>query len=213
MDRLLEGHRRFQDDFVKREQALVRRLAEASHQPCHTLVVACSDSRVVPEKIVDVWPGELFVVRNVANIVPPRGEGDSSVGAVLEYALGHLPDLKRIIVWGHYGCGGMKALLAGPEALEAAPAVRAWVTLAEEARRRLEQEEGERGVQERWDRLVELNVMVQLDHLLTYPVVAEAAEAGRVELHGWVYDLATGRLKAYHEERGFQWVEEAREGV
>jgi carbonic anhydrase len=207
MERLLQGHGRFRAGFVEREKDLFRRLAEASHQPCYTLAVTCSDSRVVPELIVDARPGELFVVRNVANIVPPRGEGDSSVGAVLEYALGHLPDMEQIVVWGHYGCGGIKALLEGTEALVAEPALRAWVTLAEEALRRLEREEDERGAQERWDRLVELNVVLQMDHLLGYPVVAEAVEAGRVRLNGWVYDLATARLKAYHEEHGFQWVE------
>lgn len=214
MERLLEGHRRFQAEVVERQKDLFRCLAEASHQPCHTLVVACSDSRVVPETIVDARPGELFVVRNVANIVPPHEAGDSSVGAVLEYALGHLPDLKRVIVWGHYGCGGMKALLEGPEALEAEPKLRQWVDLAEGAHRRLEQEEeGLETVQERWDRLVELNVVLQLEHLLTYPTVAEAVEAGRVSLHGWVYDLAAARLKAYRAERGFQWVEEGWQSV
>ncbi len=114
MERMLSGHREFMAGYFKREKALFRGLAEASDQPCRALVVACSDSRVVPELIVDARPGDIFMVRNVANIVPPMGAADSSAGAAIEYALGHLPDLKHVIVWGHYGCGGVKALLEGP---------------------------------------------------------------------------------------------------
>jgi carbonic anhydrase len=115
--------------------------------------------------------------------------------------------LDHVVVWGHYGCGGVRALLEGPEGLKAEPKLLDWVSIAEEARLRLEQEEGMgEGVQERWDRLVELNVMLQMEHLLSYPVVNEALEAGRVKIHGWVYDLASAKLKSYHPEVGFQWV-------
>ena len=207
MDRMLSGHRQFMAGYFEREKALFRGLAEASDQPCRALVVACSDSRVVPELIVDARPGDIFMVRNVANIVPPMGSADSSAGAAIEYALGHLPDLKHVIVWGHYGCGGVKALLEGTDALEAEPKLRQWVSLAQEARRRLDEEGGLETVDERWRRLVELNVVLQQEHLLSYPVVAEALEARRVELHGWLYDINTSRLKSYHPELGFQWVE------
>ncbi|MFQ6672498.1 MAG: carbonic anhydrase [Candidatus Tectimicrobiota bacterium] len=213
MERLLSGYQRFRAGDLQCKKALFQRLAEAPHQPCHTLVVACSDSRVVPELIVDAQPGELFVVRNVANIVPPLASPESGVGAALQYAMGHLPAIERVIVWGHYGCGGVKALLDGPEALEAEPHVRTWASLAEEARLRLLLE-GEAGsTQELWDRLVELNVLLQLEHLLSYPAVAEAVEAGRLQLHGWLYDLASARLKAYHPEGGFQWVADGPPGV
>lgn len=207
MERLLRGHKRFRSEYFEREESLFRQLAEASHQPCHTFVISCSDSRVVPELVTGARPGELFVVRNVANIVPPREGGHSSAGAAVEYALGHLPELDHVVVCGHYGCGGVKALLEGPEGLEAEPKLRDWISLASEARGRLEAEEGlGQEDQERWDRLVELNVVLQVEHLLSYPQVEEALEAGRVKLHGWVYELASARLKAYHPELGFQWV-------
>jgi carbonic anhydrase len=198
---------RFRSEYFEREESLFRHLAEASHQPCHTFVISCSDSRVVPELVTGAGPGDLFVVRNVANIVPPQATAHASTGAAVEYALGHLPDLDHVVVWGHYGCGGVRALLEGPEGLKAEPKLLDWVSIAEEARLRLEQEEGMgEGVQERWDRLVELNVMLQMEHLLSYPVVNEALEAGRVKIHGWVYDLASAKLKSYHPEVGFQWV-------
>lgn len=207
MERLLGGHRRFKMDAFGRDEELFRRLAEAPHQPCHTLVISCSDSRVVPELVASAQPGDLFVVRNVANIVPPLASAHASTGAAVEYALGHLSALEHVIVWGHYGCGGMRALLEGPETLEAEPKLIEWITLAEEARLRLEQEDDLESVQEQWDRLVELNVILQLEHLMSYPVVVEAVEAERVRLHGWVYDLASARLKSFHPEVGFQWIE------
>jgi carbonic anhydrase len=208
MERLVRGHKKFRSDYFESEEAFFRQLAEASHQPCHSFVIACSDSRVVPELVTSARPGELFVVRNVANIVPPRAAVHVSTGAAVEYALGHLPELGHVVVWGHYGCGGVKALLDGTEKLEAEPKLRQWVSLAEEARQRLEQEASlGADVGERWRRLVELNVILQMENLLSYPVVAEAAEAGRVKLHGWVYDLESARLKAYHPDKGFQWLE------
>ncbi len=125
VERMLSGHQRFMAGYFEREKALFRGLAEASDQPCLALVVACSDSRVVPELIVDARPGDIVLVRTVANIVPPRGSAASSAGAAIEYARGHLPDLKHVIVWGHYGCGGVKALLEGTDALEKRPNRRA----------------------------------------------------------------------------------------
>lgn len=208
MERLVGGHKKFRSEYFEREDTLFRELAEASHQPCHTLVISCSDSRVVPELVTSARPGELFVVRNVANIVPPSDTVHASAGAAVEYALGHLPDLDHVVVWGHYGCGGMKALLEGTDKLEEEPKLREWVSLAAEARKRLEEEEGPGGDgEERWNRLVELNVVLQMEHLLGYPQVAEAVETGRVKLHGWVYDLVSARLKAYHPDEGFQWIE------
>lgn len=208
MERLVRGHKRFRSEYFEREESLFKRLATAPHQPCHTLVISCSDSRVVPELVTSAQPGELFVVRNVANIVPPPDAPHTSAGAAVEYALGHLPDLDHVVVWGHYGCGGVKALLEGTEKLEDEPKLRDWVSLSTEARRRLDMDEAAgSSAEERWMRLVELNVILQMEHLLGYPVVAEAVEASRVKIHGWVYDLASARLKAYHPDLGFHWIE------
>lgn len=207
MKRLIEGHKLFRAEYFEREETLFRDLARASHQPCHTFVISCSDSRVVPELVTASRPGELFVIRNVANIVPPSSAVHASTGAAVEYAMGHLPELDHVVVWGHYGCGGVKALLEGLEALESEPKLRDWMALAAEALRLLGEEAGPRSHQERWDRLVELNVLLQMEHLLSYPAVVEAVENGRVKLHGWVYELSSARLKHYHPEMGFKWIE------
>jgi carbonic anhydrase len=206
MERLVEGYRKFLSEVFEPRKESFLSLARAPHQPCHTLVVSCSDSRVIPEVITQAEPGELFVVRNVANIVPPLGEEHSSAGAAVEYALGHLPEIRFLVVMGHYGCGGMKALLEPPKEEPQEPSLSRWLSLSLEARRRLEAELPEASFQDRWDRLVEINVLLQMEHLGTYPQVARALREGRLELLGWVYDLASGRIKAYRPEEGFQWL-------
>ena len=159
--------------------------------------LGCSDSRVIPEVLTHAVPGELFVVRNVANLLPPVERRIVSAGAALEYAVGHL-HVRHLIVCGHDLCGGVRAALDGGVDNAAYPALGEWLEgLAPVVERtRSVPEDGGR----RWRRTVEENVLQQLSNALGYPAVARAVEAGEIDLHGWVFDLGTGTLRVYHRE-------------
>ena len=139
-------------------------------------------------------PGELFVVRNVANLVPRAERADASVGAALEYAVQAL-HVGHIVVCGHYQCGGVKAMIDGVDG-ERMPELAAWIAEAAVTN------SAARGAPsaEQWDRAVEENVLDQLANLSTHPCVRERLEAGTLQLHGWVYDLRGG-LRVYDDEQ------------
>lgn len=193
VDTLLRGHAAFRSDYVPRQRSFLHQLA-SEHQSPGALYIGCSDSRVIPELLTSSHPGELFVLRNVANIVPPLSHADSSVGAAIEYAVGAL-HVQHIIVCGHTGCGGIHALLEGRD-LAAMPSVREWLEVARPALATINTTAPDRG----WDEAVCHSALLQLDHLLTYPCVAEAVAADRVDLHAWVYDMHAMRLLVYDPE-------------
>lgn len=192
MQKLLRGHAHWREAFAAGEQELLRRMAE--QQSPSALYVGCSDSRVIPERLTGARPGELFVVRNVANAVPPFEHSNVSVGAALEYAVEVLkvPD---VIVCGHSRCGGVKAVLDEPPVVRTLPSLAQWLdgiapAIKESVRPGLDEEA-------QWRVSVECNVLAQLRNLLTYPVVRDRFERGELHLHGWVYDLAGGGLSVY----------------
>jgi carbonic anhydrase len=189
---LLRGNRRFRQEFVAGERDFLERLASEGQSP-DALYIGCSDSRVVPELLTHSSPGELFVLRNVANLVPVFADPDSSVGAAIEYAVGHL-QVAHVIVCGHYGCGGVKAALDGLEHVRGLPSLYEWLT---EVRAAAEGVDPTLDPETRWRRAVEESVVFQLGNLPTYPAVESALAAGRLALHGWVYDLHTGSLSVY----------------
>ncbi|TCV94817.1 carbonic anhydrase [Luteibacter rhizovicinus] len=170
----------------------------ATGQAPHTLFITCADSRVVPEMITQTQPGELFVCRNIGNIVPGYGEMLGGVSAVVEYAIMVL-GVSQIVVCGHTDCGAMKGLLA-PDSTRGMPTVEAWLRNAEAARsaifaRRLE---GADAMQA----LIEENVRLQLIHLRTHPAVAAGLAERRLALQGWVYDIEHGRVSILDEAAG-----------
>jgi carbonic anhydrase len=168
----------------------------AKGQAPATLFITCSDSRIVPELITQTAPGELFVLRNAGNLVPPWTAEHTGEAATIEYAVKVLK-VREIVVCGHSHCGAMQALL-NPESVAELPAVKQWLT---HAQRTLEEIanlplEGE-GSDESEDLLttaVKCNVIVQLAHLRTYPAVAETEDRGELVLHGWYYRFETGEL-------------------
>jgi carbonic anhydrase len=193
VDELLKGHKSFRRDYVSAEGAFLRKLASQAQNP-GALYIGCSDSRVVPELLTSSSPGELFVVRNVANLLPRLENADASVGAALEYAVGVL-GVPHIVVCGHYGCGGVEAMLDGGKKLTAYPSLKEWlanVSDAVDAAREVEADEGAF-----WRRAVERNVILQLANVTTFPVASEALEAGNLALHGWVYDIEALELRVY----------------
>jgi carbonic anhydrase len=201
MDKFIRGHASFRSDYVAAEKDFLRRLASEGQSP-DALFIGCSDSRVVPELLTTSSPGDLFVVRNVANAVPPLQNVDSSVGAALEYATVHL-GVPHVIVCGHYGCGGVKAVLdakAGKILAHAdeTPSLVEWLgnigqglspdpTVDEDAR---------------WRSAVEDNVLEQMAHLTTFPSVRARLDSGALQLHGWIYDIYGHTLKVYDVDSG-----------
>ncbi len=191
-----QAHELFQRAYAGHEREFLEDLVAHGQHPL-AFFLGCSDSRVIPELLTHAVPGELFVVRNVANLLPPVERRIVSAGAALEYAVEHL-HVRHLIVCGHDLCGGIRAALDGGVARDATPALAEWLDgLAPVVERtRSLPEEGGR----RWRQAVEENVLEQLSNALGYPAVARAVEAGEIELHGWVFDLGTGALRAYHRE-------------
>ncbi len=188
LDELLLGNERFRNDVYNYSIEQYQELAAA--QEPGVLWIGCSDSRSDPERITDAGPGEIFVTRNVGNIVPNH---DWSLAAVVEYSINYL-QVQEIIVCGHSDCGAMKAL----DQNLTDPYIPLWLNDAREAQTRVDsqipapvtpEEKSERA------RQIELeNVRLQVEHLMTYPSVKEAVEEGRVHVHGLYYDLSTGVL-------------------
>jgi carbonic anhydrase len=178
-----------------------RRFRKLAHsQSPDTLFIACSDSRVVPDLLASTKPGELFTVRNVGNLVPPATAdgislGDLSEASAIEYAVLILK-VSNIVVCGHSECGAMKAVLtdhAGPET----PNLSKWLHHARPAASRLENESALNGKLKPHDLLSQLNVLVQLEHLTSYPIVRDNVAAGILTLSGWWFEVATGNMYAY----------------
>jgi carbonic anhydrase len=200
---LIEGIERYER--LHRPHYSERFAALAGGQTPLALFLTCSDSRVVPNLVASADPGELFVVRNVANLVPPDvsnelgAGGDASVAAAVWYALEVL-GVREIIVCGHSGCGGVKALLA-PEP-PPSPALRRWLAPAEsslEIWRRLGPFDPAFPPH---DQLSQVTTRHQLDNLRTYSFVQDRAERGDVRLHAWWFDIRAGRMLAYSEQHG-----------
>ncbi|NOY29884.1 MAG: carbonic anhydrase [Planctomycetes bacterium] len=199
MQKLVEGIHQFQKDVFSSKQRLFEGLAEGQ-QPL-ALFITCSDSRINPNLLTQTEPGELFILRNAGNIVPPYGAVEGGEAATIEYAVSVL-GVKDIIVCGHSHCGAMGGLL-DLSGLEKLPAVRSWLSHSESTLRIVE--ENYAHITEPTARLtvtVEENVLVQLEHLRTHPTVAAALGRKDIDLHGWVYKFETGQVFGYHPEEG-----------
>jgi carbonic anhydrase len=170
---------------------LFRKLATS--QTPRTLFISCSDSRMVPELVTQREPGDLFVIRNAGNIVPSFGPEPGGVSATVEYAVAAL-GVTDVVICGHSDCGAMTAV-ATCKCLDHMPAVANWLRYADSAK--LVNESREHATQrERVDSMVRENVIAQLNNLKTHPSVALALAQGRLNLHGWVYDIESGSIDA-----------------
>ncbi|WP_448098206.1 carbonic anhydrase [Luteibacter yeojuensis] len=190
---LLRGVEDFSHKVFPERQHLFDELAEG--QSPHTLFITCADSRVVPEMITQTQPGELFVCRNIGNIVPGYGEMLGGVSAVVEYAVMVL-GVRHIVICGHTDCGAMKGLL-NPDSTKDLPTVEAWLRNAQAAKsavfaRKLEGAEAMQAV-------IEENVRLQLTHVRTHPAVAAAMANDAITLQGWVYDIGDGTISILDE--------------
>jgi carbonic anhydrase len=198
MERLKAGVARFQEKIFPEQWKLFQDLATRQHP--QILFLTCADSRVNPNLITQTGPGELFICRNIGNVVPPHGTQDGSVATVMEYAVEVL-GVEHIIVCGHSNCGAIKSLL-DPNDDSQVPQVTDWLRYAEVARR-VAHSMHERNLSS--DLLItatEQNVLAQLNHLRTYPEIAARLSTRRLQLHGWYYDIASGRIDEYDPQAG-----------
>jgi carbonic anhydrase len=193
MQKLIQGIHQFQEQDFRPLQGLFEQLAKGQNP--ETLFITCSDSRIDPNLLTRSKPGDLFILRNAGNIVPPHGAANGGEAATIEFAVAGL-GVKDIIICGHSHCGAMKGLLE-PEMVASLPCVASWLAQAESTRRIVRENyrhlDGDRLV----TATVEENVLVQLENLRTLPAVACRLVRGDLHLHGWVYKIETGEVFAY----------------
>lgn len=199
MRKIASGIKRFQQNVYPRYRQMFEGLALG--QSPETLLITCSDSRVVPEMITQSQPGELFVYRNAGNMVPAYRTGDGSATfATIEYAVAVLR-VNNLIVCGHSDCGAMRGVLH-PEKVAALPGVDKWLRQADCARRIVCEHHSHLTDEEKLPVLTRQNVLAQLESVKTHPSVALAMSRGELELHGLYYDISSGSVSAYHPDEG-----------
>ena len=194
LEQLKEGVRRFQAEVYPGRAALYAQAATEPQRP-HTLFITCADSRIDPAELTGTGPGEVFVTRNIGNMVPAYGEMPGGVSAVIEFAVSAL-GVRHVVVCGHSDCGAMKALLQ-PDTVAGMSTVISWLKNAHAAVPVAEVihtgQSGDKG--EFLSTLTEQNVLLQLQHLKTHPSVAGAMALGSLTVSGWVYDIASGEVR------------------
>ena len=201
MERLIEGVHRFQNDQFGNYRSLFRKLSQEGQNP-HTLFITCSDSRVLAELITQSKPGDLFVVKNVGNIIPPSTATGSpnSTAAAIEFAVETLR-VSDIVVCGHSQCGAMTALLGGLPGGDSMPHLREWLKLAAPVQEIMRSQYFQiRDETVRMDTAAEENVLFGLENLHSYHCVQERLMDGTLRLHGWFFKIATAELFAFDPE-------------
>ncbi|MEL6927010.1 MAG: carbonic anhydrase [Cyanobacteria bacterium J06600_6] len=194
MKKLIRGIDKYRQTYVSSHQELFEQLAQG--QKPRVLFVACSDSRVDPNLITDTDVGELFVIRNAGNIIPPYGAANGGEGGTLEYAISAL-GIEQVVICGHSNCGAMKGLLKLNKLQKDMPLVYDWLKHAEATRRLVLENYPDYNDQDLMDMLVAENVLVQIDNLKTYPIVKARMHQGRLKIYAWVYNIETGNVLAY----------------
>jgi carbonic anhydrase len=199
--RLIDGYHSFIEGSLRREQDRYRELAESGQSP-DVMVIGCCDSRVSPEVIFDAHPGELFVVRNVANIVPPYAPDERlhGVSAAIEFGITTLK-VKRIVVLGHAECGGVRAFAEIEEPLAPGDFIGKWMSLMAPAAEKVGPQ-GKLSDSEYFARLEQANIVNSMDNLLTFPRLRNLVESGGVAISGVYFDVGTGQLSVLDPKTG-----------
>jgi len=201
MQRLIEGAHRFQRERFGHYRALFQKLSHHGQRP-ETLFITCSDSRVLAELITQSQPGDLFVVKNVGNIVPPASvTGDTnSTAAAIEFSVQTL-EVSDIVVCGHSQCGAVAALMGGPCDAQVSPHLCRWLELAAPVRQVIHRDYAHlKGEAERLRAAEEENTLFALENLQTYPCVQARMAEGSLRVHAWFFKIATAELFAYDPE-------------
>jgi carbonic anhydrase len=194
--KLLRGVQSFSTHVFPKERATYERVMREGQSP-HTLFITCADSRIEPSNITQSKPGEIFVSRNIGNLIPPYGEMMGGISAVIEYAVASL-EVKQIVICGHSDCGAMKALL-NPSQIANLPTVRSWLRNAAAALSITEALQGTDNPATVLNSLIQQNVLLQLNHLRTHPSIAGRLALGSICIAGWVYDIGHGTVSIYNE--------------
>ena len=198
MQKLVKGLHAFQKGYFARHRKLFESLATDGQRP-ETLFITCSDSRVMPDLITSAAPGDLFVVRNVGNVVPhPTQPGGTS--AAIEYAVCVL-GVENIVVCGHTQCGAVQAIL-DPASVGELPYVKQWLSQADAVKRVIDEKYGHLEGEARMTAAVEENVLSQIDNLREYDFVSERLDAGKLHLSAWVFHLGRGEVFDFDPEVG-----------
>lgn len=201
IQKFIAGFRGFQEAYFQEDRELFNCLQ--SGQRPKVVLIGCSDSRVDPSMMVRSVPGDLFIVRNVANLVPPC-EYDQSyhgVSAALEYAVCHL-EVEHIIVLGHSNCGGIRSLMEGIPEDKAGEYISKWVSIAERAKQQVLETFSDASPEHQAKACEHAAILVSLENLLTFPWINERIAAGKLDLHGWYFDIEAGNLHSYHPSSG-----------
>lgn len=202
IETLIKGYHTFRKQYFSSGNTLYDTLTRNGQRP-KALMIACSDSRVDPAIMLNSQPGDLFVVRNVANLVPPYEPDGAYHGtsAALEFAVRDL-GIRHIIVCGHAQCGGVTALLQNPHSSSEHSFIHTWMRLAEPARQHVLQHHRDEPLERQVTLCSQYAVIQALKHLETFPWIAERLAQGKMFLHGWYFDLAQGLLYAYKKTSG-----------
>jgi carbonic anhydrase len=203
MEKLISGIHRFRTQYWSENKELFRRLAEHGQAP-EALFITCCDSRVIPTVITHGAPGDLFIVKNMGNFVPPYSESvldGTGVAAAVEYALEHL-HVRDIIVCGHSDCGAMKALYKDRTLFAGTPHIAEWLRNGDRTLEVVSANYSGLSGGEMLAVTSEENVLVQMENLRTYPVVKKAAREGRLHVHAWFFEIGTAKMYAYNPEKG-----------
>lgn len=198
MKKLIKGISEFQKSTFPNNREFFQELA--NQQDPEVMFLTCCDSRVDPSLITETDPGDLFIHRNVGNIVPPHSLATGGVTASIEFAVSVL-GVQHIIVCGHTDCGAMKGAMQ-PDIAKSLPHVHNWLSHSAAALARVSARHDELSVDEHLHEMTEENVLLQLRHLETHPSVATSMAKGNLELHGWVYDIGTGGVNCFDPNQG-----------
>lgn len=197
MHRLVEGYRLFRQTYFERHRGMFDQLAQG--QAPKAMVISCCDSRVDPGLIFNAQPGEIFTLRNIANLVPPYSPDENYHGtsSAIEFAVCSL-SVEHIIVLGHARCGGVRALLGSHEGDFIGP----WMRIAERARQQVLATAADQPAEAQQLLCEQETLKVSLANLRTFPWIRERLEAGRMVLHGWYFDIEKGELLELDEATG-----------
>jgi carbonic anhydrase len=195
IEKFVSGFTRFQQHYFSEEHSLYDAL-RAGQRPT-TLLIGCCDSRVDPMLLTGSDPGDMFVVRNIANLVPPcTPDAPPGVSSAIEFAICNL-EVARVIVLGHARCGGIRALLAPQQETRETDFVERWMRIAAPVKDRVLRELAHKTSEERHTACEQASILQSLDNLLTYPWLKRRVEQGKLVLHGWYFDIDSGALTAY----------------
>jgi carbonic anhydrase len=191
LEKMKKGNAVFTDKFKENEE-LYNDLVKNGQHP-KVLWVGCSDSRVVPEFMVNADAGELFVIRNIANIIPPKNADETCTSSVLEYAVLHL-NVEHIIICGHTGCGGINALIDGTSKNTK---IHDWLKYAYQAKKIAKIS----GAESLELETIKENIILQTQNLLTFDFIEKKHKKGDIQIHKWLYDMKSGKISFFDEEK------------